>query len=56
MVQKGHQRNFISTLVMIASHDKILNDYLSGFGISNENVKALSRTGDKRKQSPGGVL
>ena len=41
---------------MIASHDKILNDYLSGIGISNENVKTLNRTGDKQKQSPGGVL
>lgn len=27
---------------MIACHDKILNGYLSGIGISNENAKTLN--------------
>ena len=45
---KGNPRNFISTLLTIDNHDKILNDYLSGTGISHENIKYTSaRTQNK---------
>ena len=42
IAQKGNPGNFFSALLMIDNHDKILNEPLSGIGISHENAKYTS--------------